>query len=382
MTEKNGDLGDFVYILLRRRKFLVWNVITVTLLVMGGSFLLPLRFTATATLLPPKEEKGSSLLSMAALAQRFDLSNVPISGVTSSAQVYLAILRSRTVSDSLIVAFNLLERYNVKNMELARRTLGSASEFDLASAGVIRVSVEDKDPVVAADMANTYVRHLDRINRDLRMGEGKRSRIFIGKRLEATRERLHAAEESLLAFRQANPSVFLSDDSAEDEGGASLMAQRISAGAELEVLRTSFYSDAPALNRKVREVQALDRELAHLPAIELELSRRYRDVKIQERVYEYLNSQFEQAQIQENKDLATVDVLDPAVPPVRKSFPRRGIMTALAFLLATGVGALVVISQEGLAALRLRDDERLRTVVKPRSLLDRLLFGWKSRSSA
>ena len=317
---------------------------------------------------------------MAALAQRFDLSNVPIPGITSSAQVYLAILRSRTVTDSVIVEFDLLNRYKVKNMELARRALAAASDFSLASAGVIRISVEDKDPMVAAEMTNAFVRHLDRLNRALRMSEGKRTRIFIENRLEATKVRLREAEDSLLAFRASNPGVVLSDASAEVDAGASLMAQRVLIGAELEVLRTSFYSDAPALNRKMREVEALDRELENLPAVELELARRTRDVKVQERVFQYLTSQFEQAQIQENRDVATVDVLDSAVPPVRKSFPRRGIMTMLGFFLSIVVGSAMVISQEALNTLGLRDDSRLRAVVEPRSLLHRLLFGRGPRS--
>ena len=358
--------------------FLLLNTLVVTVLVMGGSFLLPLRYTATATLLPPKEEKGSSLLPMAALTQVFDLSNVPIPGITSNAQVYVAILRSRTVADSLIAEFDLLDRYKVKNVELARRTLAAATAFDLASAGTIRISVEDKDPLVAANMANAFVRHLDHINRTLRMSEGKRSRMFIENRLDHTRERLHAAEDSLLAFRRSNPGIFMTDKSSESEAAANLMAQRISVGAELDVLQSLFFSNAPALTGKMREVEALDRELGNIPSIELDLLRRQRDVKIQERVFEYLTSQFEQAQIQENQDVASVEVLDPAVAPVRKSFPHRGIMTVFAFLFSTVVGAVMVISREALASLQLRDDERLRAVVKPRSLLDRLLFGWRS----
>jgi capsule polysaccharide export protein KpsE/RkpR len=284
------------------------------------------------------------------------------------------------VADSLIAEFHLLERYEVDDMEAARRALGAAAEFGLASAGLLRISIEDEDPQVAADMANALVRHLDRVNRVMRMGEGKRTRIFIESRLQQTRGRLRGAEDSLLAFERSHPGVLLPDD-ASDLGGANLMSRRISVGAELEVLRSFFHTEAPAVSRKAREAEALDRELEDLPAVELELVRRYRDLKIQERVFEFLTAQFEQAQIQENRDIATVEVLDPAVPPVRKSSPRRWIMTALAFLLSTVVGSAVVISQEALADLRLRDDFRLRTVVQRGSLLDRLLFGWKSGPS-
>jgi hypothetical protein len=204
--------------------------------------------------------------------------------------------------------------------------------------------------------------------------------MFIESRLDRTRERLHAAEDSLLAFRRLNPGIFLTDNSPESEAAANLMTQRVSIGAELDVLQSLFNLNAPALTGKMRELEALDRELGNIPSVELDLVRRQRDVKIQERVFEYLTAQFEQAQIQENQDVATVDVLDRAVTPVRKSFPRRGILTMLAFVFSTVVGAIMVISREALASLRLGDDERLRAVVKPRSLLDRLLFGWRSGS--
>lgn len=354
MIERGGDLGEFVYILLKRRKFLILNTLIVTLLVMGGSFLLPLRFTATATLLPPKEDVGSSLLRMRrSLGQRFDLSNVPITGVTSNAQVYLTILRSRTVADSLIAEFHLVDRYRVKNVELARRALAAATDLGLASAGLIRVAVEDKDPGTAADMANAYVRHLDRINRAMSMRDGRRTRIFIEGRRRDTEVRLHAAEDSLLAYEQSHPGILLpGEDSSAAGAAAGLLARRISIGAELEMLRHALAPDAPALSRKEREVQALDRELRKLPAMEVALARRYRDFKIQERVFELLTAQFEQAQIQEHRDITTVEVLDPAIPPVRKSFPRRGILTGIAFLFSALAGAVIVITREALAALR------------------------------
>ena len=54
-------------------------------------------------------------------------------------------------------------------------------------------------------------------------------------------------------------------------------------------------------------------------------------------------AQLEAARIKENKDVTTVDVLDIAVPPDRRSFPRRGLMTGLALVVSSLIGVLIAL---------------------------------------
>lgn len=382
MTEKRNDLGDLLYVVLKRRKFLIWNTVIVTLLVLGITFLLPPRYRATATLLPPQQDT-KELLGLGGILQNFDLSKVNMSGITTSSQIYLAILKSRTVADSLLAEFNLKERYKAKTDESARRALRAYSNFRLGNTGLLHVSVEDKDPQTAADMANAYVDHLDRVNREIHMTEGKRTRIFVRGRLDDTKVRLRAAEDSLLAFKESHPGVVLPDNATSSaDAAASLMSQRISVGAELDVLRSSLSPKAPALARKEKEVKALDRQLNDLPALEMELGRRYRDFKVQEKVFELLTSQYEEASIQENRDVSTVEVLDRAIPPIRKCYPRRGLTSGIAFVISLAAGLLLVVSLEALGRMHLDEDARIRSAVRRGSLLDRILFGSRSGGSA
>lgn len=375
MAEKLGDLSGFLYLILKHRKFLIWNTVVVSSLVLAGSFLLPVRYRATATILPP-EKDNKDVLGLGSVLQSFDVSKITLTGVSSNAQIYLAVLKSRTVADSMIDQFHLLERYKARNPEVARRRLGSASAFKLTSNGLIQVSVEDQQPQTAADMANAYVQYLDQLNRTLRMGEGRQTRIFVEDRLKATEARLRSAEDSLLAFKEKHPGIVLPDNVvASETATAGLLAQRITIGAELDELRAWFLPSAPMLVQKERAVTAFDRQLGNLPVLELELGRLFRNFKIQEKVYELLTSQFEEARIRENRDVATVEVLDSAIAPLRKSFPHRGFMTMAACLFSMVAGVLLVVCMESLGRMKLARDPRIRSVVRPGSLLDRVLFG-------
>jgi len=59
-----------------------------------------------------------------------------------------------------------------------------------------------------------------------------------------------------------------------------------------------------------------------VPELGKELATLLREVKIQNEVYMLLQQQYYKEKIQENRDLPTVDVLDEAIPPLRKSSPK------------------------------------------------------------
>mgnify|MGYP003693830447 CR=1 FL=1 len=80
-----------------------------------------------------------------------------------------------------------------------------------------------------------------------------------------------------------------------------------------------------------------------------------RDVKAHEQVFAFLTGQYEDAHIQEARDMVTVEILDPATPPEKKSRPPRMTMILGAFLLSTAMSV-------GFAALR--GEERTTPVMR------------------
>jgi uncharacterized protein involved in exopolysaccharide biosynthesis len=374
-----GTANNLLLVLLKRRTFLFWNTFIVTALMIVATFLMTPRFTATATLLPPQDE-SKGLFGLGDLVQRFNLSQLLPAGA-SSAKIYVAILESRSVADSVVSEFGLMDRYEVKTLDKARRKLQGRTGFRLVSSGVIEVSVWDTDRDMAADLANAFVIQLDRINRDLRTGEGRRTRTFVEERLLETQKRLRVAEDSLLAFQKQHPGIALpAEVMSAASAGADLMARRVALGYELELKRATLQPGATPLLRKEAEVRALDRELENLPALTVEMGRRFRDFKVQEKVFELLSAQYETALIQERKNVSTVEVLDPAIPPARRSYPRRGLMTLTAMVVSFAIGLLIVAFLETVERLRPEEDPRLRAYIPPGSLLDRILFARRRRA--
>jgi uncharacterized protein involved in exopolysaccharide biosynthesis len=91
------------------------------------------------------------------------------------------------------------------------------------------------------------------------------------------------------------------------------------------------------------ELEQLKARIATLPALQDELGRIIRGVKIQEQLYLLLTSELEQSRIRESMDTPTVQVLDVPAPPERQSRPRR-ILLALGGAVLAFLGSVVYLA--------------------------------------
>jgi uncharacterized protein involved in exopolysaccharide biosynthesis len=256
----------------------------------------------------------------------------------SPAEVFMVVLQSRRIGEQIVNRFDLKKLYKAKYMTDALQQLRRHARFRLTEAGTIRISVEDKSRQRAADMANAYVEFLDRFNRDVMMSKGRRTRKFIEGRLADAKIELAASEQRLAEYQTRNKTVALTPQmsSAVDEA-AKLSARRMALEVRLGVLRG--YSKGSDEEVQIRqELTQLDRQMSNLPVTGLELARLVRDVKALEQVFAILTAQYEEARITEARDMMTVDVLDVADPPEKKSRPKRLVMIGSAFLLSLVLG--------------------------------------------
>jgi uncharacterized protein involved in exopolysaccharide biosynthesis len=69
---------------------------------------------------------------------------------------------------------------------------------------------------------------------------------------------------------------------------------------------------------------------------------RYRDFKYQETLFELMAKQYEIARLDEAREGALIQVVDAAVPPERKSRPKRALV-AIVTTLATGFLLLIAV---------------------------------------
>lgn len=320
-----------------RRRGIAVLALAASLLAGVIAFLSPPWYRADASLMPPSEESPAG--GIASLLRGFGVPGVRIPTQVTPADVFISVLESRRINEEIVTRFDLVKRYDVKILSDALKELRSHVRFELLPSGTIRISVEDRDAQIAAEMANAYVDCLDRFSRETRMTKGRRTREFVEKRLAETKRELEGAEDSLRRYQSRHKAVALSAEaSAAIDAAARLYAERTALQVRLGVVR-SYSREASDEELQIRQQLAqLDRQLQRLPGTGLDMARLLRDVKTLEQVYVLLMAQYEDARIDEARDVVTVQQLDVARPPERKSRPRRLLMVGSACLLGVGVG--------------------------------------------
>ena len=347
-------LSNHLETVLKHRKFIGYIVGFTFIASIAISLLLPKMYIATARILPPQENSPG----LASLLSKADDSlgglAASLMGNQTPAALYVGIMKSRSVADALNQKFKLKELYSAQYIEDVYSLLEDRSTIEISKDNqLINISVKDRDPKRAADMANTYVAMLDQISRKLNITQGKRKRLFLEGRLKKVHSNLEKAEMDLKAFQEKYHLVSIEEQAkVAIEGAAEIRSQIIAAQTELEVLKqfgTERQIEAVMLKAKIEEMQKqlgliekranpeagasktsaaerssdFDIPFEDMPRLGMQLMRLTREAKIQEKLFELLTAQYEMAQIEEAKDVDTIQVLDQAVPAEKKSSPKR-----------------------------------------------------------
>lgn len=340
-----GGLLDFGGLAARvgaRGRRHVVNALAAGLVMYGLTWLMPPWYRATAVILPPEEtEQAGGMFEM----QRF-LSRMPTFGALSSfytpADIFRAILLSRTVQQAVTERFDLQRVYHKPSTEKTLKEFRSHLRVVLNNDGTISVAVEDRSRERAAKMANTMIVELDRFNVERRNFQAKRTRIFLEHRVAET-DSLSKLSEALLRRYQEQHHVVAPPEAENASVGplADLMANKMNLEVQLSVLRSYLREDNERVVQMRMQLGGLNRRIAALPAVQTLLGRLMRDVRLYQQTYLLLSAQLEDARLRETMDTPTVTVLDTAVPPERRSKPVRVLWTGAAMALAALVSILL-----------------------------------------
>jgi capsule polysaccharide export protein KpsE/RkpR len=321
------------------------------------AFLIPSEYESTARLMPPDPQSGGGMALMAMLSGGQNggpggLGSLAsdLLGAKTTGAMFIAVMRSRTAEDGVIHRFDLKKVYWTRLEESARKRLERDTDItEDRKSGVITLVVTDHDAKRAAAMAGAYIEELDILTAKLNTSAAHRERVFLEERLDKIKVDLESAEKDFSQFASKNATIDLSAQGrAMLEGAASLQGQLIAAESQLEGLR-QIYSDN---NIRVRSTQARIAELRNqlqklggtsvgnppsdqsgpdnayptlrqLPILGVPYADKFRQLKVDEAVYEALTKQFELAKVQEAKEIPSVKVLDQPEVPERKSSPAR-----------------------------------------------------------
>jgi capsule polysaccharide export protein KpsE/RkpR len=347
------------------------------------AFIIPKQYEASAQLMPPDSQSTPGMAIMAALGSTTASKGAgslgslagDLLGMKTSGATFVGVLKSQSVQEGLVKQFNLRKVYWDRYVVDARKDLDrNTTILEDRKSGIITITVTDKSPQRAADIANAYVDKLNRLVVDLSTSSAHRERVFLEERLKAVRQDLDDATSQLAKFSSKNATLDMQQQGKAMLDAAGMLAgQLIAAQSELEGLRKIFTDDnvrVRSLNARVAELsKELDKlggrnskigsdsdppanrsgdlpfpSIRKLPLLGAEFAGYYRRAKIQETVFELLTEQFEIAKVQEAKETPSVKILDPAEIPEKKSFPPRLVIVVSGTFLALGLSIIWVIA--------------------------------------
>lgn len=353
----------FFRTLVQWRKFIALSGLAGAVLLGVISFLLPSWYTASTTIFPPEQ---TAMMPYAMLMQQLSAPMMGQVGGVAPGTIYIEMLKSRTVSEQIIKEFDLMKRYKAHRIEEAIDGLHSHLGFTLQDNGLLFMTVEDRDPQRAADMANRMVALLDQTSRKLKETSAARTAEFVHRQLVEREQMLAQAEDSLKNFQQAHNTVDMDEQlkSAMDII-TSLSSRAIALETEMEIMTHYTSKNSEEYQRKHTEYEGVVAQLRKLksdsrgsnhdvvrsyiptlhdvPDVALEYVRLKREVEIQDTVFTMLTNEYEKARIEEARDTPVVQVLDRAEKPSLRSRPKRKIFAIVGGVLGLGWGSVVAL---------------------------------------
>ena len=368
------SLLDVALPLAQSWKLLLFGPLLVGLLALAIAFVLPQWFTSRTSILPPQQQSSVATTALAQLGALSGLAGA-VTGAKSPTDQYVALLRSTTLSDHIIDAFDLMRIYDAKYREEARKELARNVRVTAGRKdGLISIEVDDTQAKRAADMANRYVEELRRLSSQLVLTEAQQRRGFFESQLKDTRGRLTAAQLALQSsgFSEA---ALRADARASAEGYARLAAQATAAEVRLQTLRRNLADSTPEVQQAVSTLTALRAQLGRLEgpnavSANQDYVAKYRELKYQETLFELLARQYELARLDESREGALIQVVDEAKPAERKSWPKRGLL-AVAATLAAFMGIVMFLIAGHAWRRATQDPQTAQKIVRLRAAIGR-----------
>jgi tyrosine-protein kinase Etk/Wzc len=349
-------------------------------------------YTAEATFLPPQSAPGSAITQLASQLGSLGAVGALTGGVKSPGDVYVGILKSRTIAEALIKRFDLQKVYKTKRFSDTAQALKVRSMFAVGTKDtLITISVDDHDPKRAADLANGYLDALYQQNSRLALTEASQRRLFFEQQLVREKDALADAEVDLKKTEEQTGLISLSGQAqVEIDSIAQTRAQISSREIELGALKQAATGQNPEVIRLQTQIDGLEQQLqrlengaearhninvlpatAKVPALALEYVRKQREVKYRELLFELIAKQYESARLDESREAPVLQVVDRAVVPDKKSGIPRTLILLASCLLGALAGASWIIGKDFLEKLqqdpaRATKYEALRQAAWPR----------------
>lgn len=343
------NLLDVAIVLARHIKLIVVLPIVLAVVAYIIARQAPDVYTSDTTFMPPKQaSSASSLVSSLGLPDGFP--GMPGGGGVSGANdLYIAVLKSRTMRDEMVDRFKLFRVYKTKSKEAARNALSGLTSVLTTKEGLIIVKVTDTNPQRAALLANGYVDVLLKKNNELALSEASQRRLAAENEFLKAKNRLSFSESTVKKFQENTGYITVEPEIAALR---TMMKNTELQLAEMSVYTTANNPDYIKTRQKLLNLQAEIGKaqggpgyVSKAPERILDFTRKTRDLKYAESLYQLAFQQLTAARADESNTNFAIQVIDCAGVPEQRSGPNRKnivMISAAAGLLAAVIIAFLV----------------------------------------
>ena len=395
---------EFITVTIRYRWFLFWFVLLITAGATAYALLAPKWYEATASVLPAeKTDLLSSISGLSNLAKGFSASRglAALTGRNTETDKYVAILKSATITDDVIKKFDLRKEYDREDDYYDKVVKEWQSNFilEIQDEGNLTISVLDKSPQKATDIANYLVQRLNEVSTVLGVTNAKANREFVEKRYFQSMNDITNLETEMKLFQQKNGVIAVTEQlKATVESMSKIYVDYYEKEIKMNVLKQTYGNDHPLTVNAKLEMDELKKKIDQLnagtdpsqkevnllipfkkaPQLGNDYLKILRNLEIQYKILEFIQPLYEQAKIEEVRNTPSVLVLDNATPPDRKAKPKGTIYALVSFVSSLLVGYFLVFMKEMFLKLKTTDPEKHKLIF---SLLksDLSKFGLKKR---
>lgn len=326
MAANDQQFNSFslVQFMWQKRKTLILVCLVVAVVSLIASFLVTPKFKSTAIVYAPRTNSVAKiLLNEESYNERLDMKAYADDEETEQ---MMEILNSREIKDILIDKFDLYNHYGLGEGVSYRQTkmykyLKGNIEVKRTQYGAIAVSVVDKDPQVAADMANEILVLLDSVKNRIDHERTIASYNLLKRQLEIVDAEVQRIDDSVQVLMQNGVFDFKSQSERVMQQYATAVAQGNTAGMKrLEDELKKMATWGPR-SLTLYEEQAYFREYQSVVKIKM------------------MN-----AIVDMDTEIPVKFVIERAIPADKKTYPKKSLIVLLSTVSAFILAVLVLLT--------------------------------------
>lgn len=321
------SLGMFLYTW--RKHLIIISLIAALLAVVFSSshFITPL-YKSTVVLFPVSSNSVSKALLSDQTPAKSDILEF---GEDEQTEQMLQILSSSVIRDRVVRKFNLMEHYGIDPSSQYKYTslykeYESNITFRRTEFMAVKITVLDRDPQMAADIANTISALLDSTKNSMQRERAVKGFRIVEQEYNRLQSEIRIKEDSLKKIREAG--VF------DYESQSEMINQQLA----VEIARGN-----------TRGIKALEDRLNILAEYGGAYVSLRDQLEHEKKQLSYLKARYEEAKVDAEENLPQKFVVESAYRAEKKTYPVRWIIVLIATFAAFFISVLVIISIEKFA---------------------------------